>query len=159
MIIFKGKVIHGDHYGRKLGFPTANIDRRDYKRQGLKLKFGIYAGAVFVSSRPSASERRDPLIFPAKRFLRSSDAFVSRNSTKKYKAAIVIGPLDKNGLPKIEAHLLNFKGNLYGKNLALYLNTYLRPFRKYQRESELINQIGKDIKQVKKLKYGSAAKT
>lgn len=70
--------------------------------------------------------------------------------SKSYPAGIVIGPKDKNGLPKIEAHLIGFKGNLYGKKLTLDVVKYLRPFKKYRNERELIVQIRKDVASVKK---------
>jgi riboflavin kinase / FMN adenylyltransferase len=121
-LIISGKVIRGDGYGRKLGFPTANLDHRQWQRDHLNIKFGIYAGRATI----------EPL-------------------HKQYQAAIVVGPLDQTGLPKLEAHLLGFKGNLYGKRLNLELVTYIRPFRKYTTEQKLIKQITSDINLVKKL--------
>lgn len=117
-IEFKGKVIHGEHYGRVLGFPTANIDRREYVRKGIGPRLGVWAGKVEVGKK------------------------------QIYSAAIVIGPIDKKGLPKIEAHLINFSGNLYGKTLALNLEKYLRPFKKFKSEKQLKAQIAQDIKRV-----------
>jgi riboflavin kinase / FMN adenylyltransferase len=125
MINIKGRVIKGDGYGRKIGFPTTNLDRRQYKREGMKIKLGVWAGTAEL--------------------VRSNKKQVTSN----WKAAIVIGPVDKSGLPKIEAHLMGFKGNLYGKYLNIYLNKYLRPFRKFKSEKELIIQIKKDIKKIK----------
>jgi len=114
-----GKVTHGQHYGRELGFPTANLDRREYVRKKLKIKFGIYSGIAILQSE------------------------------KKYRAGIVMGPLDKSGLPKIEAYLLNFKGNLYGKKITITLKKYLRPFIKFKNTDDLKKQIQKDIKRIK----------
>jgi len=133
-IKISGKVIHGEHYGRKLGFPTVNLDRRSFSRRKMKIRLGVWAGyAIFgkktTSPRPSPQEGRG----------------------RKRKAAIVIGPIDKSGLPKIEAHLIGFKGNLYGEHLNFILHKYLRPFRKFKSEEELKNQIKKDIAFVKKL--------
>ncbi len=128
MVTIFGKVIKGLKYGRKLGFPTANIDRRDYVRRKLKIKLGIYAGRVNIEKRDERKEKR------------------------KSRAAIVIGPIDAKGLPKLEAHLLNFKGNLYGKNLRIYLEKYIRPFKKFKNEEELKKQIAKDIKLIDKIK-------
>jgi riboflavin kinase/FMN adenylyltransferase len=110
-----GKVIKGDQYGSKLGFPTVNLDRRQYVRDGMVIKFGIYAGV----------------------------------SSTGHKAAIVIGPLDQKGLPKLEAHLIGFKGNLYGKKISLELKKYLRPFKKFKNETELKKAIAADIKSIK----------
>ena len=119
-IIISGRVINGNKYGRQLGFPTANIDRRQYAREKLRVKLGVWAG------------RAEFKIFNLK--------------IKNYRAAIVIGPMDKTGLPKLEAHLLNFKGNLYGRKISIYLDKYIRPFKKFKSEAELKKQIGADLK-------------
>ena len=125
--VIRGKVVHGEHYGKALGFPTANLDRRGYVRRKLKVGCGVYAGWAEIA--PSAK----------------------RQAFRKHKAAIVIGPMDKKALPKIEAHLIGFKGGLYGKYLNLYLYLYLRPFKKFKTEAQLKRQITKDISRVKKL--------
>ncbi|MEK7618111.1 MAG: riboflavin kinase [Patescibacteria group bacterium] len=122
-----GQVIKGEGYGRKLGFPTANLDRRDYSRRKLKIKYGIYAGIVEVINY--------------------------QLSIINYSAAIVIGPVDKTGLPKIEAYLLKFKGNLYGRKLSLLLVKYLRGFKHFKDVEGLKQQINEDIKIIKKLNY------
>ncbi len=41
-----GRVIRGEGFGKTLGFPTANIDRRQYVREKFKIKLGIWAGRV-----------------------------------------------------------------------------------------------------------------
>ncbi len=121
MIILSGKVIKGAQYGRVLGFPTANLDRRQYVRQKMNLKFGVYFGYANIPSKP----------------------------VKTYKAGIVIGPLDTTGLPKIEAHLIGFQGNLYGQNVRLRLVKYLRPFKKYKNVEDLKKQINKDLQRIR----------
>ncbi len=118
-IILTGKVIHGDNYGKKIGFPTANIDREQYSEDKIKIKYGIYAGYAFLAK-------------------------------KKYKAAIVIGPKDYQGLPKIEAYLIKFKRNIYGKKLTLELTTFIRSYKKFVSEKDLIEQISQDVKDVLK---------
>lgn len=125
-INISGKVIHGDHYGRVLGFPTANLDRRDYAHRRLKIKLGVWAGGVRIKD----------LRFKIQ---------------QEHKAAIVIGPIDKKGLPKIEAHLLGFKGNLYGKKLTIDLVKFIRPFKKYKNVEKLKEQIREDIQSIKKI--------
>lgn len=117
-----GRVIRGDGYGKKLGFPTANIDRREYTKKGLKVKLGVYAGTVLILH----TTRHTPHI-------------------QLYKAGIVIGPKDKNNLPKIEAHLIGFEGSLYGKKIELELVKYIRPWKSFPSEYELKKQITKDI--------------
>ncbi|MES2088224.1 MAG: riboflavin kinase [Patescibacteria group bacterium] len=119
--IIEGKVIKGDGYGRKLGFPTANLDRKQFLKDKMDLPLGVYAGVVFL-----------------------------HHLKKILKTAIVIGPLDKKKTPKIEAHILGFKGKLYGKKLTLYPYKFLRPFETFKTEKLLIAQIKKDVKRVEK---------
>ncbi|HVY67387.1 MAG TPA: riboflavin kinase, partial [Patescibacteria group bacterium] len=64
---------------------------------------------------------------------------------KSYRAGIVIGPLDRRGLPKLEAHLLGFAGNLYGRSITLTLKRYLRPFRRYAAAAAISRQIERDL--------------
>ncbi len=118
-IQIKGKVIYGDGYGKQLGFPTANIDRKHMVREKLSLREGIYAGLV-----------------------------IREKTRKEYLAGIVIGPTDTKRLPKLEAHLINFKGTLYGEKLTFILKKYLHPFKKYKNEEELKKAIKKDIEKI-----------
>lgn len=120
---YRGRVMRGDGYGRKLGFPTANLDRRQWTRQKLKLKHGVYAGTAVLESG------------------------------KQYPTGIVIGPLDAGGkLPKIEAYLIGFKGSLYGHKLILQIGKFIRPYKKFGSEKALKLQIQKDVTRVIKLK-------
>lgn len=105
--IISGKVIKGDGYGRKIGFPTINL-KSDTKKDS-KLKDGVYAGEAILSK-------------------------------KIYKTGIIIGPKDK-----IEAHLLSYKGNAYGKKAILKINKFLRKYKKFNTEEKLIIQIKKDL--------------
>lgn len=109
--IFSGKVIKGDHYGTKLGFPTVNLKiTQGNPVQGEDVPIGVYAGVAFM------------------------EGIV-------YKAGIVVGPNDK-----IEAHLIGYNGDAYGKQVILTTNKFLREYKKFNTEQELINQITKDIK-------------
>jgi FAD synthase len=116
---FKGRVIKGEGYGKKLGFPTANIDRRDFYRRKLKLREGIYAGIV-----------------------------LRQRNGKKYKAGIVIGPKDEKGLLKLEAYILGLSKDIYGEQLVFYPLEYIRPFKHYKSEAELKKAIKEDIRKI-----------
>lgn len=112
--IIEGKVIKGDGYGKKIGFPTINIESENFLKLDEKPSFGIYAGVVYLDD-------------------------------VKYRAGIVIGPLDENQKPKIEAHLIGYKGDAYGKNAIFEIKKYIREFHSYDKEEELIAQIKKDL--------------
>ena len=63
---------------------------------------------------------------------------------KLYTAGVFIGA------DTVEAHLLDFQGNLYGQKATLLLKDYLRPNQKFSSTTELANQIGKDIEKIRK---------
>ncbi|MDC1205305.1 riboflavin kinase [Candidatus Pacebacteria bacterium] len=119
---FSGQVIKGDGYGRIVGYPTVNIDRDDYLAQKLDLKHGIYAGFVTLET-----------------------------SQKNYLSGIVIGPFDTGGLPKLEAHLIDFSGDLYGEMVTFYIFKHIRPFKVYETKEALRVDIEKDITAIKEM--------
>ena len=73
---------------------------------------------------------------------------------EKYKAIINVGthptvsPLDK---PLIEVHLLDFEGNLYGKNIFAEFIQFIREEKKFDSLDELKVQLGKDKQKAKKI--------
>ena len=110
-----GKVVKGKGYGKKIGFPTANLSRNGFVKMKPKPAFGVYSGRADFGA-------------------------------KSYRAGIIIGPLDKKGLPKIEAHMMEFRGNIYGKVITLSVEKFIRKFKNFKTEKELIIQIKKDLK-------------
>ncbi len=108
----KGVVIRGEGYGRKIGFPTVNLD---VKNQELP-KDGVYAGVATLED-------------------------------KKYKTGIVIGAKNIIG-KKVEAHLLGYSGDAYGKEVTLEVGKFLREYKNFDTEIELITQIKEDIKRI-----------
>ena len=61
---------------------------------------------------------------------------------KIYRAAIVI-----NEAGKTEAHMFGFRGDAYSKEITLRIQKYIRKYKLFKTEIELITQIKKDIKQ------------
>ena len=104
--VISGKVIRGDGYGKKLGFPTVNLDLETKELP----KDGVYAGIGILEG-------------------------------KEYNAGIVIGPN-----AKVEAHLIGYSGDAYGKEVTLRINKFLRKYKKFNTEEELMIQIKKDLK-------------
>jgi riboflavin kinase/FMN adenylyltransferase len=114
-----GRVIAGDGVGRKLGFPTANLDAI-----GLVLPpNGVYLGLAKIEK-------------------------------KSQPVALNIGvrPTLATGGPqlRVEAHLLDFSGDLYGRELEIEIGEKLRDERKFGSLEELKAQIAKDVAGAKK---------
>ena len=109
-----GTIVRGDELGRKLGFPTANLDVRGL----LVPPPGVYAVHAYVEGR-------------------------------KFRAAANIGlrPTLQSSAPelRVEAHLLDFEGDLYGREMELTFVTKLRDEQKFSSLDELRAQIARDV--------------
>ena len=68
-----------------------------------------------------------------------------------HRAAVSIGvnPHYGGSERRIEPHLLDFDGDLYGERLVLELWEYLREERAFASEDELVAQIGRDVEQTR----------
>jgi len=113
-----GRVVEGDRIGRRLGFPTANLDAL-----GLVLPpNGVYAAVTQVRGR-------------------------------FYRVALNIGwrPTVASAAPqlRVEAHLLNFEGDLYGSDLELELGIKMRDEMRFASAAELRAQIERDVAAVR----------
>jgi riboflavin kinase / FMN adenylyltransferase len=60
-------------------------------------------------------------------------------------------PTFDNGGSTIEAHLLDFDGDLYGQQLALDFVARLRPEQKFKSVTELVAQVHNDIRQAREI--------
>jgi len=107
-----GTVVTGAARGRKLGFPTANVQ---FTQELLPLP-GVYV--VDVAAGGS---------------LRRGVANVGFNPT-----------FGENSLG-VEVHLIDFRGDLYGQELAVYFRDRIRDERKFKSVDELVRQIQKDV--------------
>jgi riboflavin kinase / FMN adenylyltransferase len=115
-----GVVVAGDAVGKKLGYPTANIDTR-----GLVLPpNGVYA----------------------------AHAHLGQNV---HRAVLNIGvrPTLKEPTPqrRVEVHLLNFKGDIYGQELEVSFAGKLRDERRFDSLDALRVQIARDIEAAREL--------
>jgi FAD synthase len=50
-----------------------------------------------------------------------------------------------DGVRLLEAHLLDFSGNLYGRSASVRLVKFLRPQHRFDDLPSLIRQLGKDV--------------
>ncbi len=63
-----------------------------------------------------------------------------------YRSIINIGAKPTYGIAEqtVEVHIVNFNGNLYGKNLTVTLTKFLRPIVKFDSADQLIQQLKSD---------------
>lgn len=74
---------------------------------------------------------------------------------KEYKAIINYGPRPTFCLDDklIEAHIIDFEGNLYGQEITLYFDKYMREIQKFTNIESLKRQLKQDLDAVKGGKY------
>lgn len=113
----EGRVEHGAHRGRTLGYPTLNQHLDGYIRPA----FGIYAVRCSVFHDDLVVARYDGV------------------------ANLGIRPMYEAPEPLLETYLLDFNGDLYGAHLATELIAYLRPEAKFASVEELTAQIARDV--------------
>lgn len=114
--VVRGTVETGDQRGRELGFPTANIALADQRGE---LGDGVWAGWV---------RRADGTLVAAA---------VSVGRRPTYYGA--------DGYRLLEAHLLDFTGNLYDEELTVWLGEHLREQQAYNSAEDLIKALDHDI--------------
>jgi riboflavin kinase / FMN adenylyltransferase len=119
----RGIVVKGRQQGRKIGFPTANIQAQKLIKN---LDFGIYAGRVEL---------------------------VENKKIKSYKAAISFGPAPTFEVfdTSLEAHILDFDREIYGEKVCVQVNYFLRKIEKYDSIEELKDQIQKDCERTREI--------
>lgn len=111
----EGRVETGDRRGRLLGFPTANVPLGEY----LRPRFGVYVVR----------------------------AGLDRGAATQWLGGVAnIGERPSVGgtVPRLEAHLFDFTGDLYGHHLRVQLVSFLRPERRFPSLEALTSQITQD---------------
>ncbi len=112
----EGEVVHGDARGRALGFPTANVDMGEHQRPAC----GIYAVRA---------------------------GFEEDGAVRWYDGAASFGlrPQFAGTDLRLEVHLLDFAGDLYGRRLRVRFHAFLRGERKFESVDALVAQISRDV--------------
>lgn len=120
MYALTARVVRGEQRGRGLGVPTVNLDPAQLQGRMVPGD-GVYAGEV---------ELRDGL---------------------RRAAAISVGshPTFPDGRRTVEAHLLDFDGDLYGQTVAVRFTRWLRDQRPFPSVESLRQQIRRDVEQVR----------
>lgn len=118
-----GTVAHGFEEGRKIGFPTANIVPQ-CKEQILPLD-GVYAVEVSVDGGGR---------MPAMMNIGNNPTFGRRRTT-------------------LEAHILNFNGDIYGHEVRVEFGQRLRDERKFESIEQLRRQLESDLMAVESISH------
>jgi riboflavin kinase/FMN adenylyltransferase len=126
-----GRVEQGDRRGRTIGFPTANLDLADYLRPAA----GVYA--VRAAIGPDGA--------------RPDGAWI--DGVANFGRRPTFGGSDL----KLEVHLFDFAGDLYGRHLRVALVDYLRPEQKFAGLDALKAQIAADATQARAILAGGGA--
>lgn len=67
-------------------------------------------------------------------------------------------PARETPRPVLEAHLLDFEGDLYGRNMEVALHKFLRPEKRFATEEILKRQILLDVTAVKRYHFQADSK-
>ena len=115
-----GKVVGGYQVGRKIGFPTANIDVEECGK--LIPADGVYAVRVLL---PTLNQKHVGMLNIGHR------------------------PTVNNGTERsVEVHIIGFEGNLYGESLCIEFVERLREERSFNSLDELTAQLTADKEKV-----------
>ena len=116
-----GQVIKGDNRGKSLGFATCNLD---VPSEVVNIKGGVYASRGSVEGK----------LWPAVTNIGFRPTFGNDLSS-----------------PRIEAHILDFSGDLYGQDVELFFVDRLRDEMKFSEVDDLIAQITQDVSETRRI--------
>ncbi|OGO27735.1 MAG: riboflavin biosynthesis protein RibF [Chloroflexi bacterium RBG_16_52_11] len=119
-----GVIVHGDARGKTIGVPTANLDV--WSERAFP-KSGVYACRALI----------DGTFWNAVTNVGVRPTFETHLT-----------------MPQVEAHLLDFEGDLYGRHVALDFIQYLRDEHKFPNVQALIDQIHQDINRARLILSG-----
>ncbi|MCZ2811967.1 riboflavin kinase [Modestobacter sp. VKM Ac-2979] len=122
--VVSGTVVHGERRGRELGWPTANVETV----ASAVPPDGVYAGTVEVVGPGGGG----------------------------YLAAVSVGdnPTFPGATRTVEAHLLGFSGDLYGRELVVTLLHKLRDLEAFDNLPDLVTAISTDVERTQVLLSG-----
>jgi len=130
-VAVRGSVVHGDARGRELGFPTANLGAGEDELEGLLPAEGVYAGWAIIDG-------------------------------VTYQAAISVGvnlTFEPDGKPRVEAYLLDFTGDLYGKRMEVHFAERLRGMVAFAGVDALVERIREDVRETRIILLGRSTLT
>jgi riboflavin kinase / FMN adenylyltransferase len=126
--LVEGLVVEGDRRGRTLDMPTANIVPDDaYVHPG----HGVYA--AYAQTMQSPAQPAEP-------------------GASGVAAAVNVGvrPTFETGRGLlVEAHLIDFEGDLYGQTLRIAFVERMRGERRFESVDELVEQMNRDVEEAR----------
>ncbi|MHB1507983.1 MAG: riboflavin kinase [Acidimicrobiales bacterium] len=118
--VLEGVVVHGDRRGRELGYPTANVELRGAKSPPSD---GVYSG------------------------------WCELEDGRRVVAAISVGTrptyYNSQGARLVEAFLLDFDEDIYGKHVKLSFGSLVRTQARFANSDELVAQMRLDVAAVR----------
>jgi riboflavin kinase/FMN adenylyltransferase len=140
----RGRVGRGAERGRKLGFPTANLDQV----RVVLPRDGVYAGRVVIVERDTSPEGHAAA---ARRALARH-----RGGPRPHAAAIHVGPNPTfaEQTRKVEVHLIDFDGDLYGRLLDVDFLGRLRDTATFAGPDALKAQLHHDVAEARRIAAG-----
>ena len=117
----EGEVVKGDQLGRTLGFPTANLEISNNHK--LIPPVGVYAVWVTIDN-------------------------------ERFKGALSIGhrpTIEDHGNLRIEVYILDFSRDIYGQEIRLIFQDYIRQDQKFDSIELMTEQISKDVEKVREI--------
>lgn len=130
-----GKVIRGNQLGRKIGFPTANL--QVYESHKLIPAYGIYSIRARIIDCPTIE----------------TGEFIQTTAKQTFFGMGYIGnrpTIDGVGR-SIEVNLFDFSGDLYDQTLQVDFLDFIRPDQRFDSMEEMIAQMQQDEAKTKSL--------
>ena len=124
-----GKVCKGKELGKKLGFPTANLEI--FSANKLLPKNGVYFCSIEIETENYCNQK----------FFGVANIGIQPTITKNF----------DNQISTLEVHILDFSDDIYGKNIKVSFINFIRNEFKFDNIDKLIEQINKDIALCKQL--------
>lgn len=126
---YRGIVLKGDHRGRKLGFNTANT-RVENK---MLLPYGVYGTSTYLIDDRGRIEK--PVGQSISNF-GVRPTFTAQNGQSEL-------------VPLLETHIFDFQGDIYGREIEVRFEKFVRTERKFSSVEELKKQIEIDVNSLK----------
>jgi riboflavin kinase / FMN adenylyltransferase len=153
----RGEVVHGDERGRELGFPTANLIPDDALVCPGHGVYACLADTLTPHDPPSRGAGGGRPEGHTQRAQGKQAGTPSGAQTGGLPAAVNIGvrpTFDTGRGELIEAYILNFDDELYGKELRLDFLSRLRGERRFSSAEELVEQMHRDVERTREIAAG-----